>query len=299
MVAIAAGMQRLLFVFAAVSLFGGSGCSSDLTDGGNGGDGNGGGSSLGGGSSVSNDLPCDIATILSDHCVSCHSGSNPAASVPLTSYAELMATSPAYPTQTVATRALARMMDATFPMPPAGAIPADQIAAFQAWITAGTPKGDCGSAGGGGGDPTAVQCTSNQYWHGEEGRDMDPGQACIACHEKGGGGGEEDEGGPPLGFAGTVYPTLHEPDDCLATTGLEGVTVFVTDANGNTFEEPVRTSSGNFMALETYVAMPITAEVRKNGKAIKMMAPVDSGDCNACHTVQGTDGAAGRIIAPE
>ncbi len=289
-------MRNFLLFFGAISLAGSlSGCDSSLTDG-EGGNGDG-GSSLGGGSSVANDLPCDVAQILSDHCVSCHAGSNPAASVALTSYAELTAMSPAYPTQTVATRALARMMDATFPMPPSGLVSADQITAFQAWIDAGTPQGDCASTTPD--DPTKVQCTSNQFWHGDEGKDMNPGQACIACHEKGGGGGEEDEHGPPLGFAGTVYPTLHEPDDCLATTGLEGVTVFVTDANGNTFEEPVRTSSGNFMALETYVALPITAEVRKNGKSIKMMAPVDSGDCNSCHTVQGDNGAAGRIIAPE
>ncbi|MFO0547231.1 MAG: c-type cytochrome domain-containing protein [Polyangiaceae bacterium] len=243
------------------------------------------------GTSVSGDLPCDVADVLSQNCVSCHSGSTPSGGVALTSRDELTAPSPTVASQTVAQRALARMQDPQNPMPPSGVPAAADVAAFAAWVNAGTPVGDCGST------PTPeITCTSGQTWHGEEGKGMNPGEACISCHAKG--GGEEDEKGPLFGFAGTVYPTLHEPDGCIpAAADVSGAVVIVTDANGQEYQAPVL-SGGNFYVEEVFPTFPVYARVERNGATSSMKDPVDSGDCNTCHTATGTDGAPGRIAAP-
>ncbi len=248
----------------------------------------------GGGSVLHGDLPCDVAELLSTHCVSCHAGGDPSGGVALTSHAALTAPSPADGSVTVAERALLRMRDAALPMPQAGLLPESEVAVLAAWIDAGMPKGDC-SGGAGGSPPITIACSSTQFWtQGDEGsKDMHPGHACVSCHEQ---PNDEGEKGPPLGFAGTVYPTPHEPDDCVAT-GVGGAVVVVTDANGATHQVSVR-ASGNFYAEEVTLAFPIRAEIRKDGKVLAMQDPVMTGDCNACHTAEGTDGASGRIFPP-
>ena len=56
---------------------------------------------------------------------------------------------------------------------------------------------------------------------------------------------------------------------------------------------------GNFsLASEAPIAFPITAEIHSGGKILKMNAPVTSGDCNACHTTLGANGAPGRLVGP-
>ncbi len=91
-------------------------------------------------------LPCNIADILAEHCVGCH-GQPPVGGAPmaLVSYQDLTAHSPLMPTQTIAQRALFRMQDVMSPMPPGPTptVPGSEIAAFQAWISAGTPAGTC------------------------------------------------------------------------------------------------------------------------------------------------------------
>ena len=63
-----------------------------------------------GGGTVPGDLPCDVATLLSAHCTSCH-GTPPTGSapMPLDSHAALTATSTSYPGLTYAQRSLVRM----------------------------------------------------------------------------------------------------------------------------------------------------------------------------------------------
>ncbi len=271
-------------VVAATAL---GGCVDGATDGA------GGGSTGGGPAGAASDLPCDVADLLATHCVSCHQGSNLKGDVDLSSRAALIAASPAWPEESVAERAVARMKDAGFPMPQAGQLPAAQIAVLEDWVTAGMPEGACGSEPPG---PVEIKCTSGQFESGgEESKDMTPGQACIKCHST-----PDDEGeteGPRFRFAGTVYPTPHEPDDCVAT-GVGGAVVVVTDANGASLEATVR-AGGNFFVEGNPLAMPITAEIRKDGKVLKMMDPVMSGDCNTCHTAEGAEGASGRIFPPE
>lgn len=159
----------------------------------------------------------------------------------------------------------------------------------------------------GGGEPIATVCSSDQYWvlgednavpgAGElddDGPWMNPGMACITCHE------QEDDDGPFVLLGGTVYPTLHEPDLCFGVNGSESdAVVIVTDAQQQTFTMKLQ-PTGNFSLPVGAgpVAFPITAKVVVNGNERAMGTPQLSGDCNGCHTEQGKNGAPGRIFLP-
>jgi len=211
--------------------------------------------------------------------------------MPLDSLAALTATSTSFPGQTYAQRSLVRMQDSASPMPPGTGVtvPAADIASFAGWVDAGTPTGSCAPAQ----DPAfsaPPQCSSNTFWtQGNNGSSrMHPGIACISCHDSG--------EGPSFAVAGTVYPTGHEPDDCNGS-GAAGATVTVTDRNGaaRTF---TLNSAGNFYgnAGSGWPAFPITATVSFNGKTRSMGTQVPSGDCNLCHSQNGTP--VGQIAAP-
>jgi hypothetical protein len=288
-------MRHGLLLAAGLTMLLGACLEGAVEDGGGGGDddgnnntGSGAGSPTGAGPT---DLPCDVAAVVAT-CTSSHAVNPPVGGLSITSAADLAATSAVDPSMTVAERSLVRMKDGS--MPPGAPLSADQIAVFEAWISDGMPTGDCGA---GGAPPVQVVCSSNSYWMGgdDESKDMHPGLACIDCHKNPPGGGEH---GPGLVFAGTVYPTLHEEDDC---NGLGGTLVVVTDSTGRTVQATARSESGNFF-IETEDAaplvMPIRAEVRRGDKVLAMKDPVDSADCNSCHTELGTDGAPGRILAP-
>ncbi len=241
-------------------------------------------------------VPCDVADVFGKHCFSCHG--HPLANgvtLPLVTYDELAADSPTYPGTSVAARAVARMQKGD--MPPAGketpASPAE-IAAVQAWIASSMPKGDCGTDAGAsidaGPDPFAgpAVCSSGKHWGGIENDRMAPGQACTACHQK------EGEG-PIFSIAGTVFPTAHEPDDCIASES-QGATVEITGKNGKKISLTVN-SAGNFF-YEGYVALPYTARVITANGVREMFKEQTNGDCNTCHTQNGANGALGRILLP-
>ncbi len=129
---------------------------------------------------------------------------------------------------------------------------------------------------------------------------MHPGDKCIDCHENPGNYGVEDNG-PKMYLAGTVYPTAHEYDECFGVNGNQTpMSVVITDATGAVFTLHPNVS-GNFwirMAAGTQVVFPIHAKVTANGQERSMTQAVDDGDCNACHTLAGTQNAPGRIMAP-
>lgn len=258
-------------------------------------------------------LPCEVQAFLQASCTSCHTtplaGNAP---MPLTSYAELVAASPSG--ASFADRALARVKAGT--MPPGTALPAAQYEAFEAWVNAGAPAGAC--EGGGGDDPlnAAPICTSGvsvPRCDGEDeadarflsplpkeagcelGENMNPGRACVSCHE------QTIEDAPPLWFGGTVYPTGHEPELCQGgPPGSEAATVVITDANDAEFRRSVN-ASGNFLLRRSEVAsfaFPLRAKVVYQGRERAMATPQMIGDCNACHTQQGDNGAPGRITLP-
>ncbi len=241
---------------------------------------------------ATSDLPCDVAKLLGDNCVSCH-GTTPSGGAhnSMVSAADLAKPSKKNPSLTVAEEAVLRMKDASDPMPPDGLLPASDAAVLEAWVAAGMPSGTCGVEGGSD-TATPTVCTSNSFWTGgnRESPRMNPGQACITCHK------QEGEG-PRTGFLGTVYPTAHEPDDCNGVNGTVTATqVVITDATGATFTGAVN-AAGNFVIQRSFTA-PYTAKVVSGSKTRAMKTPQTSGDCNSCHTEKGTKDAPGRIYAP-
>lgn len=145
-------------------------------------------------------------------------------------------------------------------------------------------------------DPFAAPpgCSTGSMWRlGNRGSEnMNPGQACVACHNI-------SRGAPRFTIAGTVYQTAREPDNCNggAPAGAGAVTVEITDSTGAVFMIPAQAASGNFM-LESAITPPYRARVLYNGGARAMGTMQTSGDCNSCHGATGTMGAPGRIVLP-
>lgn len=117
---------------------------------------------------------------------------------------------------------------------------------------------------------------------------MNPGMACIQCHSS-------DEG-PRFSIAGTLYPTVHEPDLCNGAGSAGDLQVVITGADGKTLRLTPN-AVGNFFS-ETRLALPYQAKVIAGGAERAMAASQTSGDCNQCHTPDGANGAPGRIMPP-
>jgi mono/diheme cytochrome c family protein len=250
-------------------------------------------------------LPCEIATLIETQCASCH-GAPPrsGATTTLTAREALAGDWEGRPLGVVA---LERMRDTASPMPPEGPLPAADVDAFAKWVDEGMPEGTCGSVDGNAHTPVELKCMSGRFWtEGDDEGDelMTPGQACIACHTKENtehaskndeDDDEDDElEAPAFTAAGTVYPTLHEPDDCFGI-GTSGTQVILTGADGKRQTLTVN-RAGNFMT-ELPLALPYTASVVRGGNTRTMKAAQNDGDCNGCHTAEGGV-APGRILAP-
>jgi mono/diheme cytochrome c family protein len=276
--------------------------------------GTGSGGDAGGTGTQTSDLPCAVATLLANNCQSCH-GDPPTNGAPMSllTRANLLAPSPSHASITVAESAVTRISatDGTV-MPPSPASPLSpaDIATFDAYVSAGLPVGGCsGTTGGDGGGGTAgdgggteagtdagaptVVCTSGKTWtDGDHGSAlMHPGEACIACHTV--------DHGPTFAAAGTVFPTLHEPDNCDGAD-LSGMAIIdIVDSKGVETKIPVD-SVGNFHAYADQVTItpPFSAAVVEGTARRAMSEHQTTGDCNSCHTVDGANGAPGRIMEP-
>ncbi len=292
--AIAAGCGSAI---SSAEPFGSTGDTGSGTTGAGGGTtGQGGGTTGQGGAAAAEGVPCDVAAVFASACNSCH-GANLSGGAPvrLVTYAELTAPS-AIDGKTETERSIARMQAGT--MPPGGGAPAGEIATLQAWVDDGFQKGSCGGAGGAGAggaapDPFAAapQCSSGNTWKGGASNDMAPGRACNQCHNQQG-------EGPVMTIAGTVYPTAHEPNNCYAAD-VTGAVVEVTGADGQKFDLTVNPSSGNFRSHNSQsIKKPYTAKVKYQGRERIMVAAQSEGDCNLCHTQDGTQGAPGRVLLP-
>jgi mono/diheme cytochrome c family protein len=229
------------------------------------------------------DLPCEVESMLANRCWSCH-GPTPLAGLPsLTTVAALRAPSRTDASKTNAELALGRMQNDVLPMPPAPAARATaaDVEVLTAWVNSGYMSG----AG------CAPVCTSNITWTGgnRESPQMNPGMACIQCHTS------QNEG-PRFSIAGTVYPTVHEPDLCYGADGANGAQVVVTGGDGVVLTLEVN-SAGNFFA-EQRVVLPYRAKVVYMGREQVMTDAQTSGDCNSCHTQAGASNAPGRILLP-
>ncbi|MEW5738610.1 MAG: hypothetical protein AB1938_06765 [Myxococcota bacterium] len=294
----------------------GSGGGGGAAGGGVGGAGGAGGG--GGGAASFDGLPCDVATVLAAHCVSCHGTPlSGGATVPLTSRADLVALSPNFPGQSIGSRCVTRMRMTAGAMPPAPlpAVPAADLAAFDAWVTAGMPVGSCTTTPDAG--MVTLTCASGQSWtDGNNGEfDMNPGWACVSCHLGNNFNGQnppppDDKIDEAWFFMGTVYPALNERDRCVSEPPAT-VRVEILDTNGNVVltMTPSRTSgnfaSDNRLAHSTRAfrsngaaPSPYRARVVNGAASLTMMTAQTSGDCNTCHTERGANGAAGRIVYP-
>jgi hypothetical protein len=92
-------------------------------------------------------LPCDVSTVLSASCASCH-GATPigGAPMPLVTYADLMKPSNTQPEKKVYELVKERMHDTKRPMPPIGELAASDITAIDNWLAAGVPAGSASDA---------------------------------------------------------------------------------------------------------------------------------------------------------
>jgi hypothetical protein len=236
-------------------------------------------------------LPCEIATLLEQKCTSCHGTPLSGGALNrLLDATDLAASSMTDPARSNADVSIERMRDTTKPMPPDQPLTAAEISAFETWVKAGMPAGSCTPVNAAG---APAVCTSGKTWtRGNRGSpDMHPGRACIDCHSRG--------EGPIYAFAGTVYPTAREPDDCYGSNGSSVSTqVEITDARGQVFRVDVG-AAGNFESeRRTRITAPYTAKVIVGTKVREMKTPQTNGDCNSCHTERGNEKAAGRIVAP-
>jgi cytochrome c553 len=246
-------------------------------------------------------LPCDVEKLLTSRCAACHS-TPLKAPVRLVTYEDLVAKSKSDPARTLAEIAVGRMRSTSSPMPPRpnASASGSEIGAVEKWIAAGYPHGSCGSTAGDAGGaqdaaPAQIVCTSGLTWSsGKKGTSMNPGRACITCHDA------QTDKGSIVEIGGTVYPTFHEPDLCFGVDGTRtSAQVVITDAIGQTITLPVG-PTGNFAKLlgGTPVRTPFRAKVVSDGVERAMATPQTSGDCNGCHTANGANGAPGRITLP-
>lgn len=131
---------------------------------------------------------------------------------------------------------------------------------------------------------TVPTCT-NGMSTAPNGASMRPGTACRSCH------------GFPI--AGTVFPTLHDGDNCNGVTSNATVVV-VTDAKGASHTLPLA-PGGNFTSMTSFPA-PFHVKVVSGNKERAMTGALDAsmGNCNSCHSVygSGTPAPPGRILAP-
>lgn len=301
-------MRTFVTVLAAVVVLGcetgpgsaGGGSAGGGASGGGSAGGSGGGGSAGGGAMLGPDagpLPCDIAEMVGAKCGRCHG-------TPLQGYApyafrtrlDLIRPVDASGT-TRAQRGLDRVRNDAAPMPPLGYVgfTPQELARFAAWVDAGAPQGtntachfvDAGVA------PTT--CETSTFWAGgnDASEEMNPGLACRQCHI-------DMRPSVAFEFSGTVYREAHAKDTCNA--GLDaGVTIQIIDKNGQVaLSMTPYDLSGNFRSdgVTSGVALPYTVRLNANGKTARMLTPQMSGDCNSCHTEQGTSGAVGRITHP-
>ena len=237
-------------------------------------------------------LPCDVRDVIASACAQCHaSPTTSGAPEPLLSRADFFAQS-SVAGQNEGQRSHSRLHDAATPMPPLSEPPlsADAFALLDGWFVAGMPTGTCDALAAGYHIPT---CASGNLWSGGANDDtMDPGKACVSCHQM-------SPPAIPHYFMGTGFPAYHEGNDCEDATPA-GARVEILDPIGNITAELFPDGVGNFYSasMDPGVPVPYRARLIVGERVRTMVNPVTSGDCNDCHTEQGTNGAPGRLVWP-
>ncbi|WP_147444497.1 hypothetical protein [Corallococcus sp. CA031C] len=243
------------------------------------------------------ELPCDVKAVVAERCASCHTtplkGNAPLA---LLSRSDFQRSSPVHAQESVGQRSLERLGNAAAPMPPASEppIPDEARAVLTRWLESGMPAGTCGSLPSG---PAPTTCASDSFWSEASGTgaSMAPGYACRSCHL-------QQAPNNAYFFMGTVFPSLHVADGCDPRLGSpSNVKVEILDAQGAVKLTLVPNEAGNFMSTTLQPSFPLPYRARlvgPSGRSRQMATPQTNGDCNSCHTEQGTGQAPGRIALP-
>lgn len=246
-------------------------------------------------------LPCEVRDVLAARCATCH-GSPPSAGAKVALHARyaFFAASLDDSVANVGASAALRLDDARAPMPPASEppLPDSERATLKAWLAAGMPAGTCEPLPAA---PVPTTCASGTSWmQGDTGSEqMYPGRACRTCHQ---------QAAPQLAyyFAGTVFPSFHERDDCNAPPPADARIEILDPKTGAVSKTLRPNAAGNFLSTSVApdVAVPYTARLVANGRMREMTHAQQSGDCNSCHTEQGTtiapevDAPPGRLVWP-
>jgi len=140
-----------------------------------------------------------------------------------------------------------------------------------------------------------VRCSTGQWWQQpgdeEEGEWMRPGNPCISCHADSG-----DEDAPSLSWGGTVFGGQYDENECR---GIPGVQVEILDEANEVLFTTTTNQAGNFLVHESQQAFErFRIRLTLDGRTREMASHQGIGDCNSCHTAEGTGGAPGRIVAP-
>jgi hypothetical protein len=145
------------------------------------------------------------------------------------------------------------------------------------------------SLGGCLGVATPAEEEANAIGHDDEGPEHNPGQPCVLCHSG------------SIFVGGTVYDEQTDPD----MNGLEGVTVTITDANGDPFVA-FTNPAGNFYfseggfddatQLDFTPVFPLHARIEMGGVEQEMVTPIQrERSCSACHSGDPDVDSVGRI----
>lgn len=242
-------------------------------------------------------VPCDVARVLGEHCTVCHTrplaGDAP---FPLVTYAELTEELiPGQPSSSIAPIVAAQMQSGAMPPGPAPHVPSADAQIVADWVSAGAPPSTASCPPTSPYEGTST-CTSGATWTraDEASPLMHPGGACLDCHAR------SAMPPSPVGtLAGTVYASVHEPDDCNGAPGstADPIVITVRGHDGQMVQATVN-EAGNFYTTDP-VALPIEwATVTYQGRTRAMASAQASADCNACHTEAGRSGAPGRIVLP-
>ncbi len=105
-----------------------------------------------------------------------------------------------------------------------------------------------------------------------------PGQPCLVCH-----GADYTPGDEVFRVAGTVY------DLPSSTEGLDGVTVVLTDADGQEFRLESNRAGNFYMESDDGdPRFPLWVSIESGGTRTRMESPImREGSCAHCHTREG------------
>ena len=137
-------------------------------------------------------------------------------------------------------------------------------------------------------------CYSERRWIGGKrgSEEMYPGEDCVGCHRK--------NDGPQLVLGGTLYPYVIGRKDVLSAAqsgehcfGIEGVTITIEEATGQSFEV-VTNRAGNFFVegnpadfvrpFEVWIEnFQKTADGSTVRNRVPMPIPIYYGGCGRCH----------------